>query len=52
MPGPELFEAYERGEVILGGCCISGDDPAYRCKKCKVEYSRDLKKSFKSDEEE
>ena len=32
MPGPELFEAEERGEVILGGCCVSDDDPKYRCK--------------------
>lgn len=52
MPGSELFEASERGEVILGGCCISGDDPAYHCKKCKINYSQDLKKSFKLDEEE
>jgi hypothetical protein len=20
--------------LILGGCCISGDDPAWRCPKC------------------
>ena len=39
MPSHELFEAAERGEVILGGCCISGDDPAYYCKKCKRYYS-------------
>lgn len=45
-PGPELFEASERGEVILGGCLISGDGPEYRCKKCRLDYSRDLKKSF------
>lgn len=22
MPGPELFDASDRGEVMLGGCCI------------------------------
>ncbi|MBQ3476078.1 hypothetical protein IJH26_01030 [Candidatus Saccharibacteria bacterium] len=49
MPGPELFEAEERGEVILGGCCVSDDDPKYRCKKCDIDYSRDLKKAFKPD---
>ena len=27
-PGPELFERAERGEVMLGGCCISAEgDP-------------------------
>ena len=52
MPGPELFEASERGEVVLGGCCITGDDPAYHCKKCKKDYSRDLKRSFESDDGE
>ena len=48
MPGPELFEASERGEVILGGCCIGDEDPEYRCKKCKFDYSDDLKKLSKS----
>jgi len=31
MPGFELFEAAERGEVALGGCCISDDDPTHEC---------------------
>ena len=47
MPSYGLFEAAERGEVVFGGCCISGDDPKYRCKKCDIDYSRDLKKSYK-----
>lgn len=34
MPGPELFEAAERGEVELGGCCISDDMPMFRCDRC------------------
>ena len=28
MPGPELFEAAEQGNLVLGGCCIS---PALAC---------------------
>ena len=52
MPGPELFEASEQGEVILGGCCIGDEDPGYRCKKCKFDYSDDLKKTFKIEEYE
>ncbi len=33
MPGSELFEAADRGEVVLGGCVIGDDDPAYACTK-------------------
>lgn len=50
MPGPELFEASERGEVILGGCCISENDPKYRCNKCKLDYSSNLKEAHKVEE--
>ncbi len=31
MPGPELFEAAERGDVVLGGCVFTGDDPTHEC---------------------
>jgi hypothetical protein len=31
MPGPDLFEAAERGEVLIGGCVITGDDPTHGC---------------------
>jgi len=33
-PGPELREAADRGEVWLGGCVITGDDPLWHCKDC------------------
>jgi hypothetical protein len=33
-PGPELREAAERGEVFLGGCVMTGDDPLWYCKAC------------------
>ncbi len=26
-PGPDLVDAAERGEVLIGGCVITGDDP-------------------------
>jgi hypothetical protein len=32
LPSPELFEAAERGEIILGGCCpplVDGLDPHF-----------------------
>lgn len=31
MPGPELVDAAERGEVVIGGCFITGDDPTHTC---------------------
>lgn len=34
MPGPELVRSWERGEVELGGCCISDDLPLFRCSRC------------------
>lgn len=38
LPGPELMEAAERGEVVLGGCCVSDDDPRYACRACGQRY--------------
>lgn len=34
MPGPELVDAYTRGEVELGGCCITPGEPMFRCQHC------------------
>jgi hypothetical protein len=34
LPGPELIEAYQKGEVELGGCVIGNNDPEWRCKEC------------------
>jgi len=27
LPGPEIGEPVERGEIKLAGCVVSGDDP-------------------------
>ena len=43
-PTEELFNAAERGEVILGGCCIAFDeqgnqiDPQYGCVDCDERF--------------
>ncbi len=35
MPGPELIERASRGEVALGGCCVTGEyDNKYACLSC------------------
>ena len=41
LPGPELFERAKRGEIVLGGCCITGNDPTCHCKDCGHNWSRD-----------
>jgi len=35
LPAPETMEEAEEGEIILGGCCVSWDDPTHYCKNCK-----------------
>ena len=40
-PGPEMMEAADRGEVVLGGCCIRTDGPDYQCPVCGQRYAKD-----------
>ncbi len=41
MPSPEAFQAQERGEIHLGGCCLRGDglDPNRHCRSCGTDFS-------------
>ncbi|WP_168625685.1 MULTISPECIES: hypothetical protein [unclassified Cryobacterium] len=34
MPAGEDFERAERGEIILGGCLLTGNDPDWSCREC------------------
>lgn len=34
----EVFEASERGEIMLGGCYISDTNPTRHCKKCGQDF--------------
>jgi hypothetical protein len=38
MPPAELGEAEERGEFVLGGCVVTGEDPDHRCSYCGHEW--------------
>lgn len=40
FPSPKLFEAADRGEVVLGGCIVGrpGGDPDRRCTECGHEW--------------
>lgn len=35
LPGFELQEAAGRGEVVIGGCVIFGNDPDHQCRSCE-----------------
>jgi hypothetical protein len=38
FPGSDLIEMAQRGEILLGGCCIFEDAPEYYCKKCDLKF--------------
>lgn len=38
MPTYEAFEAVERGEISLGGCCILHNNPTRHCKACGQDF--------------
>ena len=44
MPLPEMEEKADRGEVIIGGCCIALDehssqlDPQWGCVDCEARF--------------
>jgi hypothetical protein len=37
LPSGDMFDAYARGEIILGGCLMSPSSPTSRCRKCGQE---------------
>jgi len=40
MPGPELQEQAERGEVVLGGCVVWEGQPEWACTACGHQWGR------------
>ena len=38
FPSPEMIEGSDRGEIVLGGCCVTEDDPEWHCKDCEYEW--------------
>lgn len=37
FPSGEMFEASERGELVLGGCVVWSDMPMATCPSCPAE---------------
>lgn len=48
----ELKQKLERKEVILGGCCLEGSDPKYRCNACKKLFGKPAIVTYRGNEEE
>ena len=41
LPSREGFEAADRGEVVLGGCCVSDESPVWECDDCGKQFGKD-----------
>lgn len=40
FPGSDMTDAFERGEVALGGCVIHDNSPSRRCRDCGFGWGR------------
>ena len=34
----KLQELMDAGKIIIGGCCLSGDDATWECSKCHQQF--------------
>jgi hypothetical protein len=35
-PSAEMWAAEQRGEIVLGGCLVGPESPAFECRKCHI----------------
>lgn len=47
-PEGDMWDKARRGEIILGGCCVSDGDPNYGCTFCRRELSPLLREIYDS----
>jgi hypothetical protein len=40
---PELEKELKDGKIELGGCCISDDDPIWRCVDCETDIYKETR---------
>lgn len=38
-PSPELMEAASRGDIVLGGCCLTEEAPERECTACGHQWN-------------
>jgi NAD-dependent SIR2 family protein deacetylase len=39
-PSAKFFKDVKEGRIVVGGCCITGDDPAWQCADCGQQVFR------------
>lgn len=37
---PEFEKELDSGKVTLGGCCVTGNDPSWKCNSCLHRWGR------------
>ena len=35
---PEMERDLDNGKVVLGGCCVTDDDPEWQCNECEYDW--------------
>jgi len=40
LPTSEAFEAANEGQIGIGGCVVTGEDPAWLCRGCDNRFGR------------
>jgi hypothetical protein len=41
LPSEEAAQAARRGEIVLGGCVVTGNDPQWFCSNCEATWRSD-----------
>jgi len=41
LPGSDMFQRAERGEIILGGCEVDATSPNLKCRECEHAWQTD-----------
>lgn len=36
----DLEQMINEGNITFGGCCVTGDDPTWKCKRCGIAIFR------------
>lgn len=44
----ELERSLDAGEVVLGGCTITGDDPLWQCVECQHQWGEWVEGSWEA----
>jgi len=52
MFNDKLDKAMKEGKIVLGGCCITDNDPDYQCLDCNALIFKDTGKYIFSEEDD